>query len=406
MVSSTTEHVALRPIPSAPASRGVVLLRLLQFIFLVYLFLVAINMFGDSTKMLTQEYESVWSSLVAGLNNPFVGLCLGIFATALMQSSSATTSLAVAMVASETITLQSAVTIVMGANIGSSLTCMLVSLGHMGRHKTFSRAFSAALIQDNFNLLTVMFCFTLEMATHFLSRTATWVSSFFFRGVSVSVDGSVGGWFVNPIPIVVSFPVEGVETFLVRVCGVSIVPSAILMCVMGLGLLFFSLIYMTRSMKSLMADRIEEWMNRVLSKNGYLGMAIGCVVTMVIQSSGITTSLMVPLMAAGVLSLRLIYPIVLGANIGTTITAILAAMAYTGTPSGQTGMSLALVHLLFNLTGVMLFYPIPWMRWPIFMTEFLCPILTRRKRNVIGWILLIFFLIPGVGLWLFYTPST
>ncbi|MDO4558322.1 MAG: Na/Pi symporter, partial [Planctomycetia bacterium] len=146
---STVGDASARPSASVPPSRGAVVMRALLFFFLVYLFLVAISMFGDSTKMLTNEYREVWELLTDGLENPFVGLCLGIFATALMQSSSATTSLAVAMVASGTIDLRGAVTIVMGANIGTSLTCMLVSLGHIGQKKAFARAFSAALIQDN-----------------------------------------------------------------------------------------------------------------------------------------------------------------------------------------------------------------------------------------------------------------
>ncbi len=386
-----------------PLQRREIVFRAFLFFFLVYLFLVAISMFGDSTKMLTQEYQTLWDSLVRGLNNPFLGLSLGIIATALMQSSSATTSLAVAMVASGTIDLQGAVTIVMGANIGSSLTCLLVSLGHIGaQKKTFARAFSAALIQDNFNLLSVVIGFPLELTTHFLSRSAIWLTDVLtFSGASESA-GTTTSWFNNPIPVAVAFPVEYFTYFLQKVCHLAVVPSSVILCVIGLCLLFFSLVHITRNMKTLMADRIEGMFNRVLSKNGYLGIAIGCLVTMVIQSSGITTSLMVPLLAAGILTLRVIYPIVLGANIGTTLTAILAAMAYVGTPNGSEGLTLALVHLLFNVFGVLLFYPIPWMRWPIFITEFMCPILTRSRWNVILWILFIFFLLPGVGLWLFH----
>ncbi len=373
--------------------------RLLLFVFLVYLFLVAVKMFGDAAKLYTDQYETFWQMLVSELKNPFVGLCLGIFMTAIMQSSSATTSLAVAMVASGVMPFEGAVSIIMGANIGTSLTCMIVALGHIGQRKTFARAFSAALIQDNFNLLTVTVCFILESCFGYLSKTALWITS--ILPISHTPGAASGGWFVNPIPIAVSCPVKFLETLLSQTWACSVSFSAVIMAILGLIILFFALIQITKNMQILMANRIEEWLNRILSKNGYLGILIGMVVTMIVQSSSITTSLMVPLVAAGILTVRTIYPIVLGANIGTTITAILAAMAFMGTPNGSLGLSLAFVHLLFNLTGVLLFYPIPQLRLPVFMTEHLTLILTRSRWYVAIWISSIFFVIPAVGFWLF-----
>lgn len=374
--------------------------RLLLFVVLVYLFLVAVKMFGDAAKMYTDQYGDFWQTLVSRLNNPFVGLCLGIFITALMQSSSATTSLAVAMVATGVMPLQGAVSIVMGANIGTSLTCMIVAMGHIGQKKTFAKAFSAALIQDNFNLLTVTVCFTLEVCFGYLSKMAMWLVSIlpFTQAAQATESAS---WFVNPIPPAVAFPVDCLTSFLTKICGCHNTFSAIVMAILGLIVLFFALIQITSNMKILMANRIEEWLNRILSKNGYLGILIGMIVTMIVQSSSITTSLMVPLVASGVLTVRTIYPIVLGANIGTTITAILAAMAFMGSPTGELGLALALVHLLFNVTGVVLFYPIPQLRLPVFMTEELSKVLTRSRWYVAAWIACIFFVLPGLGFWLF-----
>ncbi len=387
-------------------SRAEIILRSALFFVLIYFFLIAVKMFGESAGMFTQQYQETWNSLVSNLRNPFVGLCLGIFITALMQSSSATTSLAVAMVASGTIEFSNAVTIIMGANIGTSLTCMLVALGHLGQKKTFAKAFSAALIQDNFNLLTVGVCFTLEVCFGFLSRLSEWIVSLFSflfqTAPTASSTGSAsGGWFVNPIPIAVEYPVSLCENFLVKTCGMFVTTAAVVMGIGALALLFFALIHITRNMKILMADKIEVWLNQILSKNGYLGLLVGLIVTMIVQSSSITTSLMVPLVASGILKVRTIFPIVLGANIGTTITAILASLAYTGSAAGISGLQLAIVHFLFNVTGVLLFYPIPFMRFPVFMAEYLTRILTRSRWYVFAWIGLLFFLIPGIGLWLF-----
>lgn len=173
------------------------------------------------------------------------------------------------------------------------------------------------------------------------------------------------------------------------------------MAICGLIVLIFSLVFITKNMKALMADRIEEWLNRALSKNGYIGLLVGVIVTVTIQSSGITTSLLVPLVAAGALSIRTIYPIVLGTNIGTTITAILAAMAFLDSPTGQLGLALAFAHTLFNVTGVILFYPIPQMRFPVFLTKRLSVVLTRSRWYIVGWIAMLYFILPGLGFLLF-----
>jgi sodium-dependent phosphate cotransporter len=150
-------------------------------------------------------------------------------------------------------------------------------------------------------------------------------------------------------------------------------------------------------MQVLMADRIEQWINRVLRRSGLLGLAIGTVVTALIQSSSITTSLLVPMFGAGVLTLEAGFPIMLGANIGTTVTAILAA-----TVAGPEGLAIALVHLLFNLAGTLIFFPIkPMRRIPIRLAEKLADLCVRNRIWVVVYLALVFFLVPlaGIILW-------
>src|SRR3546814_15650655 len=93
----------------------------------------------------------------------------------------------------------------------------------------------------------------------------------------------------------------------------------------------------------------------LLEKGGGMSaLALGLVITVAVQSSSITTSVLVPLAAAGVISVRNVYPVALGANIGTTVTALLAAMA----ASRPEALTIALVHTLFNLAGPLPFYPV------------------------------------------------
>jgi len=369
-------------------------MRAFLFALMVFLFLVAVKLFGDAASLLTNTYKSQWDSLTNNLGmNPFVGLCLGIFLTAIMQSSSATTSIAVAMVAAGTIQLEHAVPFVMGANIGTSITSSIVSLGHIGERKTFGRAYSASALQDMFNIMTTAVLLPLEICFGYLSNLARFLVGFLPSGTGESG----GSW--NPLPWMVDQPVDFVR-WVLDSCLKTNTIIALLMMILALVILFYALVQITKNMKVLMDSRLEEMMNRVLAKNGYLGMLIGLIVTMIIQSSSITTSLLVPLVASGVLKLEMAYPILVGANIGTTITALLAAMAFSGT-AGVDAISVALVHVLFNCSGALLWYPIPFMRLPVRGAKFLSALSTLSRKYVFMWLGCVFFIIPLIGLWLF-----
>jgi sodium-dependent phosphate cotransporter len=92
--------------------------------------------------------------------------------------------------------------------------------------------------------------------------------------------------------------------------------------------------------------------------NGYLGIVFGTGLTLIAQSSSITTSVLIPFAGVGALTLPQMYPLVLGANLGTAIQTIIGAMDKNGTAPLQ----VALAHLFFNATGILLWYPLPWLR--------------------------------------------
>ena len=129
--------------------------------------------------------------------------------------------------------------------------------------------------------------------------------------------------------------------------------------------------------------------------------------TIVVQSSSTTTSLMVPLAGSGVFSTRDIYPFTLGANIGTTVTALLAATAVTGA-AAVPALQIALVHLLYNLIGVVTIFLLPhWLRattvseFPIRCSEWLAGVAAQRKSVALAYILGTFFVVPGIMVFAF-----
>jgi len=361
------------------------LARLILLLLMVYAFLAAIELFKNAIGMIGQGAAD---RLFGGLENPFAGLAVGILATALMQSSSVTTSMVVALVGSGELELQHAVPIVMGANIGTSITCALVSLGHVTRSAEFRRAFAGATAHDVFNVLSVTLLFPLELATGYLRHGAQWL-------VRALPFEAVGGEFHSPVKTAVEWLARLVQSCVQRALGLDEGKLlAALLAVLAAAIIVAALVVITKNMRVLMADRIEQWLNRVLSRSGLLGLAIGALITAAVQSSSITTSLLVPMFGSGVLKLEAGFPIMLGANIGTTITALLAS-----TVTGPAGLTIAVVHLLFNLSGTLIFFPVKLVRRvPIRLSEKLADLAVRNWIWIVVYIVGVFIVLPLAGI--------
>lgn len=129
---------------------------------------------------------------------------------------------------------------------------------------------------------------------------------------------------------------------------------------------------------------------------GYLALLIGAGITMLVQSSSVFTSALTPLVGIGVLTVERMYPLTLGANIGTTATGILAAFAQD--PSKiRNSLQIALCHLFFNLSGVVLFFPLPFFRPPINAAKFLGSQTAKYRWFAIVYLIVAFFLFPAAG---------
>ena len=362
--------------------------RIALIVLLLCGFLVAIQCMGGSFKLMGNETSK---ALFEGVANPFSALAVGILATVLVQSSSTTTSMIVALVGSGEISVEHAVPMIMGANIGTTVTNTLVSIGHVRQSTAFRRAFAAATVHDFFNLLCVAIMLPLELMTGALSKSAIFMTDFF--------AGSSGSDYQSPVKIGVKAAYKAIVQTIESI-GIEGMPLAIIVLILGVSLTFVCLIYITKNMRVLIAGRLEEVLNRSLGRSGVIGIVVGVVVTVAVQSSSITTSLMVPLCAAGILSLENAFPIMLGANIGTTVTALLASSA----AESRAGLTIALVHGLFNVCGAFLFYPIRRMRViPIRLAEGLAVKASKNPIWVVGYVLGVFVAVPLLGMWIFNT---
>jgi sodium-dependent phosphate cotransporter len=387
---TTAELPDSSPIVEPPKRTMPSWLRAVLVVALLYGFLVGVKLLESGVKGLGSDTAG---GLFEGITNPLAALFVGILATVLVQSSSVTTSTIVGLVAIPAVVgqppilpLETAIPMIMGANIGTSVTNTIVSLGHARRNDEFRLAFSAATMHDFFNLIAVAILLPLELTTHFLQRAATQMAELLPGGSDATFDSPIKGavkWGSTRIQHLVEQFISS-ETAL----GVTLI-------LVGIAIIFFALAYITKNMRVLIAARIERSVNAALAKSGLVGMGVGVVVTVAVQSSSITTSILVPIVASGMLLVRNAYPITLGANIGTTVTALIAALA-TGSIDG---MTIALVHLLFNIVAILIIYPWGKIRYvPVMLAEKLADIAVTRKWIAVAYTGTVFIAIPIIGI--------
>ena len=339
------------------------------------LFLFALNLLVASLQHLGQASAE---TIILATSNPFTGLFIGLLITAMIQSSSTTTALVVALVASGSLTLESAVPILMGANVGTTITSTIVSLGFLNSKKEFRRAVSAGTYHDFFNILTVIVLFPLEYYYQFLSRVSSSITTYFFTTASTA-------------------PLEAQPSLGIGLNGIvgwvlDLIPNGFILVILAFTLLFGSILLFRRLISNLLLEKSHERLGLFFFRNQAESFAWGLVTTAAIRSSTITTSLVVPLVAKRIIKLRQAVPFILGANIGTTITAFIAAILYSNTP---TAITIALAHFLFNFIGFLIFYPIPLLRnVPIYLANLLGKLTLQYRLAGLVYLLSAFFFVP------------
>lgn len=377
-------NIAEPPIDrSQPTNQSNKLLQWISILLLVYLLIAAVGMMGTGFKTATGERAE---ELFAFATNPFLGLIVGTVATALIQSSSTVSSIVVGLVAGG-LPVGTAIPVIMGANVGTSITNTLVSLGHVGDKSEFKRAFAAATIHDFFNLLSVVIFLPIEILFHPLEKMAHLLAENLVGGGSMSVK-DLNFVKATTAPIVHLF--EGITQFLPAPF------NGIVLIILGIALIFLTISFVGKLLKILMVGRAKEILHTAIGKGGIAGIAAGTLMTVLVQSSSTTTSLMVPLAGSGVFRLEQIYPFTLGANIGTCITALLAATSVSGAEAVP-ALEIAMVHLLYNTLGVIVIYGIPFLcPLPIVCATNLATVASEKKSIAFAYIIGVFFVIPGL----------
>lgn len=470
--------------------------------FLLWLFLVCLGLMGNGFKLLGGKDAAKMFDVV---DNPISALMIGILSTVLVQSSSTTTSIIVGLVGSDEMSLNNAIPMIFGANIGTSVTNTLVSLSHFGNIEELRLGFAAATIHDCFNMLTVVVLLPIQIATHMFNhltyaiaknakacddfettcdkqefikpyikpyynnvakydkKVAYYVSQNFCKGRCnddenlplqktitnmICIPECDSSWLKDSVlkstrlPAYVQLKNNGsyVESYLhcplYTNCNVPEYNSTIepidgffTVCkdmeydlcdkrllngglfyrywnlsdnTVGFLCVLFSLtgicavLYlMVQSLHILIKGSIASWFRTAVAYNGYISIIIGMFITIMVQSSSITTSVLTPLVAIGLIPLHDMLPLTLGANIGTTITGILAATVVTTNP--VTAWQVALSHLLFNVFGIIIWYPLEKTRnVPLRMATYLGNQTAKNRMFPLMYTVTTFIIIPGI----------
>tara|TARA_Y100001970_G_scaffold136971_1_gene168563 strand:+ start:1239 stop:2342 length:1104 start_codon:yes stop_codon:yes gene_type:complete len=355
------------------------ILKIIGVFLALYLFLVGIKGLSSGIKMLGGDFAN---QIMTTTSNPFISLLVGILATTLFQSSSTTTSIIVGMVSTGAVTLSGAIPMIMGANIGTTVTNTIVSMGHIRRGNEFKRAFSAATHHDIFNVLSVIILLPLEIAFGFIEKTATGLGTLLFGTISTDEV------FQSPIKVAIKWGSKHVQSLSFD--------STTLYIILSVLLTFAMLFFIVKLLRSLVLDNIQQYFDKYIFKSAARAMLFGIILTIMVQSSSITTSTIVPLAGAGVVRLHQLYPFTIGANVGTTVTALLASLTLN-----VTAMVAGFAHLFFNIFGIVIIFLNPLLKnIPLDLADWLSEKAVKNRFIPLFYLILFFFILPFTFIYL------
>ena len=271
------------------------------------LFLFGMNIMGESLERAAGN--SLRSLLGKLTSNRMLGFLTGMAVTAVIQSSSATTVMVVGFVNSGLLALGQAINVIMGANVGTTVTAWVLSLSGVEGDSLFIQL----LKPTNFTPILAL------------------IGIVYYMFIKDSSKKDVG------------------------------------LILLGFATLMFGMDTMSGAVKGL---RDEEWFTGLflLFKNPILGVLAGAVLTGVIQSSSASVGILQALSVTGAVSYAAAIPIIMGQNIGTCVTAMLSSVGAT-----KNAKRAAFVHLLFNIIGtalgLVLFLLAPWIFSPAILNE-------------------------------------
>lgn len=349
------------------------------FLVLLLLFMVFLNVLIQSLDLgpaLYQEYVAQEKNLF------FVAFFFGIMATAIVQSSSAITTLAVALVAKGDLPLTHAIPIVIGSNIGTTITPFIFSFVHSDKRGQYKRALGVAFAHNLFNVLTAILIIFFEFQFNILSHLSAW-----FGQATYSSLGSK-----QLTPIFHDDFLAPIAQYIVHFIHIKLLSATLGFIGMYMSIKGFVALFTHSEIK-----KDNSYMNKLLFDNSYKTFFTGLLGTALVHSSSATISILQTVSSTYKLNARKTFNFILGANIGTTFTALLAGLFNT-----EMALELAFAHFLFNLLGAIILGSLPWFKdLNIALADRMATYFEKYRASLIIYVSLLFFVIPLLLIYIF-----
>ncbi|PIC17706.1 hypothetical protein B9Z55_023855 [Caenorhabditis nigoni] len=408
----------------------------LIFLILIVLFIYVCSLANMSTAFGLLGSRGLGKAIQESplINDPISAVIVGMLATVVLQSATTTTNILVTMVAANMITVHDAIPVMIGSELGSSLVNAMVSLAYSGKPEQFRRAFSAAILGDVFNICGLFVIFPMEMVTGLIEKVSWWIvdpliseQGLSFKTLDLLTDpinqiilqvneaellnatirpemfapnhsfvqrcSFTNGTRIYNCPYHHLFAYTSLSDKNIGWIVLFISIFCLVMCLVGIVYLI----------QKLLDGHAANYVRNLLSKEcpgmfkpctGYLVMLVGLVVTILIQSNSIFSSSLTPLVGSGVVSLEQMYPLVLGSNIGTTFSGVLAAFS-TDPSRFEKALHMAMCQVIYNIIGTCLFYIVPCTRkFPVYLSIKLGDITDKYRWFIVVFIITFFLIIP------------
>ncbi|CAD5208696.1 unnamed protein product [Bursaphelenchus xylophilus] len=418
-----------------------VILKLKILLLIIFCFICTLNLLTDAFKLLGVKGVGMTIKTSPLILNPVSASIIGMLCTLLFQNGSTLVSILVGMVASGLISVHHALPMIIGSEMGASLTNVLISMGQSGDRNKFRRSFAAATLNDAFNVLNYLTLLPLEICTGVIEnlsgkmvkplvgthtgeiKTLNMLTDPLLELIVHIDDDAINADIAAATDSDNSTVPSGRETFIYRCVNVTTkilnpnckynhlfaysywsdaLIGSILLTLAILSLIF-CLVGIVQTMQSLLAGRVAVMVRQLLDQEcpgpfkfltGYIVMLFGVVVVFIVQSNSVFRSALTPLVGIGVVTLDRLYPLLLGANMGSSFTGILAALSSDPAKLRDT-LQIALCETLCNVFGAIAFYPIPCLRRiPMNIAMQLGDLTARYRWFALVYIFLFFFIMP------------
>ncbi len=374
------------------------LIRWILVMVAIFTIIVGINLILDGVYNVGTSSTSRMYDLA---RDPFIGLLIGVLATALVQSSTTTTTLTVAAVGAGLVSVPVAIPIIMGANIGTTMTALLVSFSYVGERREFKKAFTTAAMHLWFNTLVVLVMMTIESLFHPLQSLSGYLADRVLGAGDTTVPTThIVATIVEPFIRLIGthglFGMVGndsIATMLAVVTGTVFI-------LVSIRVMSYQLSIITAASAHSLLDMFSgpEEDRRANVKTNVFGFGVGVLFTVMVTASAVTISSMQPFAVTQSLKRRAILAVILGANVGTTLTATMATFAIVGV-HGAFALQAALVHVSLNLIGAIIVMCLPQLGNTIIrLAEESANIAAQSYTRAIVTILGVFLALPSVGL--------